>query len=275
MSVLRRVPLNWSLAVGGAIMVAVTAMAAGADLLFPEDPFSMVERPLLWPGAPGYLLGTDSLGRDIASGLFHGARVSLLIGVVSSAVAVVVGTAVGAVAGFYRGFVDDALMRLTELFQTIPQFMLAIVLLAILGANVVTIVAALAAVAWPAVARLVRGEFLALREREFIQSCRVIGMSDTQIVLGQILPNAFPTIIVTSTMLIATAILMEAGLSFLGLGDANVMSWGTMIGMGKDQLREAWYITAIPGLALLATALGLNLFGEGLNDLLNPRLKSR
>jgi len=266
---------HWSLLVGGAILLAVGLMAASAGLLFPEDPFTMVDQPLLWPGAAGMQLGTDAMGRDMAAELFHGARVSLLIGFASTGAAVVVGTVVGALAGYYRGLVDDVLMRLTELFQTIPQFMLAIVLLAIVGPSIGTIVAALAVVSWPAIARLVRAEFMVISEREFVQSCRVIGMSDARIMLTQILPNALPTVIVTATVLVATAILMEAGLSFLGLSDPNVMSWGSMIGTGKDQLREAWYIVAIPGIALLLTALGLNLFGEGLNDALNPRLRGR
>lgn len=267
---------HWSMAIGGAILIVVVAMAATAGIVFPDDPYTMVDRPLMWPGeSTQYLLGTDTLGRDIAAGLFYGARVSLTIGIVSTTTAVVVGIVVGSLAGYYQGYVDDVLMRATELFQTIPQFMLAIVLLAILGPSIQTIIIALATVSWPQIARLVRSEFLTLRQREFVQSCLVIGMSDVRIILGQILPNALPTVIVTSTILVATAILMEAGLSFLGLGDPNVMTWGTMIGLGKDQLREAWYIVAVPGTALLVTALGLNLFGEGLNDALNPRMKQR
>ena len=263
-----------SLWAGGAILLAVAGMAALAGAIFPDDPFAMADAPLLWPGsAPGLPLGTDSLGRDILAGLFHGARASLLIGLASTVAAVFIGILVGALGGFYRGLVDDALMRLTELFQTIPPFMLAIVLLVVLGTRLTTIVTAIALVSWPAVARLVRAEFLALREREFVQSCRVIGMSDARIILQQILPNALAPVIVTATVLVATAILMEAGLSFLGLSDPNVMTWGAMINMGKDQMRQAWYIVVIPGCALLVTALGLNLFGEGLNDALNPRLR--
>lgn len=259
--------------VGGAILLAVVAMAGLAGVIFPEDPFAMIDQPLLWPGTPGLPLGTDSLGRDIMADLFHGARASLLIGLASTAAAIGIGIVVGALAGYYRGLVDDALMRLTELFQTIPPFMLAIVLLVVLGTTLATIVTAIALVSWPAVARLVRSEFLSLREREFVQSCRVIGMSDARIILQQILPNALAPVIVTATVLVATAILMEAGLSFLGLSDPNVMTWGHMINMGKDQMRQAWYIVVIPGCALLVTALGLNLFGEGLNDALNPRLR--
>src|SRR5690606_29572304 len=151
--------------------------------VFPGDPYDMVGPPMSWPGAyEGMWLGTDSLGRDIAAGIFHGSRVSLLIGFVSAAVAVVVGALVGAFAGYYGGIVDTVLMRITELFQTIPQFMLAIVLIAILGPSIETIIIALGAVSWPTVARLVRGEFLVLRERAFVQSCVVVGMSDMRII---------------------------------------------------------------------------------------------
>ena len=268
--------MSWSLAVGGAVIAGVLAMAAFAGVLYPDDPLSMVARPLLWPGRDAaYPLGTDSLGRDVAAGLFYGARASLEIGLVSAAAAVLLGTSVGAVAGYYRGLVDECLMRVGELFQTIPQFMLVVVLLVIFRPSITTISAAVAIVSWPGVARLVRAEFIVLREREFVQSCRAVGMSERRIIFTQILPNALPTIIVTATILVATAILMEAALSFLGLGDPNVLTWGMMIGMGRDQIREAWYVVVIPGIALLVTALGLNLFGDGLNAALNPRARRR
>ena len=267
---------RWSLVAGGLVLVAVVLMAALAGLLFPDDPQAMVAQPLLWPGSDAaFPLGTDSLGRDIMAGLFYGARASLLIGFVSTAAALVVGGTVGAIAGYYRGPADDALMRISELVQTIPQFMLVIVLVVIFRPSIGTIIAALALVSWPGLARLVRAEFIVLREREFVEACRTMGLSDWRIIVIQILPNAFPTIIVSATILVASAILMEAALSFLGLGDPNLLTWGSMIGAGKDQLRSAWYIVVLPGAALLITALGLNLFGEGLNDALNPRNRRR
>ncbi len=260
------------LVIGGLIVLALVAMAASAGWIFPDDPMTMVAEPLLWPGQdPAFPLGTDSLGRDIAAGIFHGARASLAIGFISSSAALALGTLVGAVAGYRGGRVDDGLMRISELFQAIPQFMLIIVLLVIFRPSVATIILAISIVGWPAIARLVRAEFIVLREREFVQSCRVIGMSGPAIMLTQILPNALPVLIVSGTIQVATAILMEAALSFLGLGDPNLLTWGGMIGMGRDQLREAWFVVAVPGLALLITALGLNLLGDGLNDLLDPR----
>ena len=267
---------NRSAVVGLLLLVCVSLMALSAPLLFPEDPWDMVAAPFLWPGQdPKFLLGSDIMGRDLASGLFHGARISLLVGFTATLAAVLLGTAVGAIAGFYGGRVDSALMALTELFQTIPQFIFAIVVVAILAPTVTTVTFALAIVSWPAIARLVRAEFMTLRERDFVMAGISIGMSNFRIITTQILPNALGPIIVTGSLMIATTILTEAGLAFLGLGDPNVMSWGTIIGAGRDALRSAWYITAIPGLAIMFTVLGLNLVGEGLNDALNPRLKNR
>lgn len=272
----RRFRRNRAALAGLFVLFCVLLMALSATRLFPGTPWDMVAAPFIWPGQEReLLLGTDMLGRDLASGLFHGARVSLMVGFVATLVAVFVGTSIGALAGYYRGWVDDLLMRFTELFQTIPQFIFAIVVVAILSPSVLNVIVAIALVSWPSVARLVRGEFLALREREFVQASIAIGMGDLRIIVTQILPNALGPIIVTGSLMVATAILTEGGLAFLGLGDPNIMSWGTIIGGGRDALRSAWYITAIPGLAIMLTVLALNLVGEGLNDALNPRLKNR
>ena len=256
------------------VVVALTAIFGPA--LHPTDPFALATRPFYWPGqAVGFPLGSDYLGRDVFAGIIHGARVSLLIGIAATAAAVGIGTAIGAVAGYFRGWVDNALMRLTEVFQTIPNFIFAIVLVAIFTPSIRNIVLIIGIVSWPPIARLVRGEVLSLREREFVQSCIVLGMSEPCIIWTQILPNSLAPVVVMASILVATAILIEAGLSFLGLGDPNVMSWGKMIGDGRDSLRTAWYLSAIPGVAILLTVLALNLVGEGLNDALNPRLKNR
>jgi peptide/nickel transport system permease protein len=260
---------------GLGILVLVLMTAALADVLYPEGPWELVGRPFLWPSARSrFPLGSDMLGRDVLAGIVHGSRVSLLVGVVATAVAFFIGTVVGAVAGYFRGWVDDALMRFTEIFQTIPPFIFLIVLVAIFKPSVTTITIAVGIVSWPTVARLVRGEFIRLRERDFVQAGIVMGMGHARIITTQILPNALPPIVVTSSVLVATAIINEAALSFLGLGDPNLMSWGTMIGTGREVLRTAWYLTALPGVAILLTVLALNLVGDGLNDALNPRLKS-
>jgi peptide/nickel transport system permease protein len=273
---LRAALRHWTLTLGLILLGMIILAALAAPILYPGDPFDMVGPPLQWPGTwPDAPLGTDSLGRDIAAGIFHGARISLMVGFVAVSCALVVGILVGAFAGYYGGRVDEVLMRATELFQTIPQFMLAIVIIAILGPSIKTVIISLGVVSWPTVARLVRSEFMVLRERAFVQSCIVIGMGDMRIIFTQILPNALSSITVMTSVLIATAILMESALSFLGFGDPNVMTWGTMIGMGRSQLRDAWYIIAIPGFALIVTGLALNLVGEGLNDAMNPRLRKR
>ena len=273
---LRRLFRRRSVTLGLVLLLGVILLAATAGRLWPDDPFDMVASPLLAPGEEaGFPLGSDSLGRDMAAAVAYGARVSLLVGLASALAATLVGVAVGAVAGYFGGWVDDALMRVTEIFQTIPPFLFAVVLVAILTPTVWTIVAALSVVSWPPLARLARAEVMALRDREFVLSCVAFGMSDSRIILAQILPNAAPPLIVAATVTVASAILAEAGLSFLGLGDPNVMSWGTMIGLGRDLIRTAPWVVTVPGIAVLLTVLGLNLLGEGLNDALNPRLRER
>jgi peptide/nickel transport system permease protein len=236
----------------------------------------MVGQPLLLPFQDAeFPLGTDMLGRDIAAGLAYGARVSLMVGVISTIVAVCVGVMIGAAAGYYGGWIDDAMMRFTEFFQTIPQLAMAVVLVAILSPSIYSIVGAIAIVSWPPVARLVRGEFLSLKQREFVQAAVVIGQRPSQIIFTQILPNAISPIIVTASLMIATAILTESALAFLGLGDRNMMSWGFMIGASRTMLREAPWMSVMPGVAILLTVLAINLIGEGLNDAMNPQLRKR
>jgi peptide/nickel transport system permease protein len=260
--------------IGGTILGLVLLLALAAPLLYPGDPFQRVGNSFE-PPFGAFLFGTDSLGRDIAAGIVHGARTSLMIGLVATVIAVVVGSTVGGFAGYYGGALDDTLMRLTEFFQTIPTFVFALVLVAVLSPSIESIVVAIATVTWPPVARLVRGEFLAMRNREFVQACVVLGMRDIAIIFREILPNCLSPIIVTGSLMVATAILIESALAFLGLGDPNVMSWGFMIGSGRTFLRTAWWLCAIPGVAILLTVLSINLVGEGLNDALNPRLRNQ
>jgi peptide/nickel transport system permease protein len=264
---------NPSAAAGIGLLLLIVAAAMLAPILYPGDPLSMVARPLLWPGQnAAFPLGTDSLGRDVAAGLMHGARVSLLIGFVATSIGLGVGIVVGAVAGYRGGWVDDLLVRLIELFQTVPSFILLVVLVAIAQPSITTVTWAIGLVTWPTIARLVRAEFRALREKDFVMAARSLGFGHGRIVVREILPNALPSIIVTASVMVATAILMEAALSFLGLGDPNVVSWGSMIGAGRELIRTAWYLTALPGLVIVLTVLSLNLIGDGLTDVLNPRL---
>ncbi|MEP2641574.1 ABC transporter permease [Roseobacter sp.] len=266
---------NRSAVMGMMILVAIFLVAISAQLFFPADPFSLAGQSMSPPGQNGFLLGSDSLGRDVAAGIAHGAKTSLLIGLLATLVAVFIGVIMGALAGYYGGLVDNLLMRTTEMFQTIPSFLFAILLVAIMKPSIESIVIAIAVVSWPAVARLVRGEFLSLKNREFVQACHTLGMGDMRIMLGEMLPNCLSPIIVIGSLMVATAILIESGLAFLGLGDPNIMSWGFQIGAGRTLLRSAWWVCTFPGIAILLTVLAINLVGEGLNDALNPRLRDR
>jgi peptide/nickel transport system permease protein len=272
----KRYRRNRPAVVGLAIVLTVIVLGLLAPLLYPGDPWSIVAAPFLWPGEPhAPFLGTDVLGRDIASGILHGARVSLRVGVFSALFAGLIGTLIGSVAGYYAGWVDDVLMRITEAFQTIPSFLTALIIVALFKPSIPTIIAAISIVSWPRVARLVRAETLRLRGSDFVSACVTFGMSDMRIIVTQILPNCLAPLIVMVSVMIASAILIEAGLSFLGLNDPSQLSWGTMIATGRDALRSAWYMSAIPGIAILVTVLGINLVSEGLNDALNPSLRQR
>jgi peptide/nickel transport system permease protein len=257
--------------VGLVIFAVIVALALLAPLLFGRGPFTIVGMPLLPPGAPGLLAGSDVLGRDMAVGLAYGARISLLVGITSTLGAVGIGVLLGAVAGYYGGWLDDLLMRVTEFFQIIPSFVLLMVLVAFLQPSLSSTVIGIALVTWPQVARVVRGEFLSLRGREFVQAARTLGMRDARIIFTQVLPNALPPIIVVGSMMVGSAILTESALSFLGLGDPNLLSWGSMIGSSRSAMWVAWWTTVLPGLAIMITVLALNFIGDGLNDALNPR----
>ncbi len=250
----------------------VTVIAILAPVISPVDPFTILDEPFLPPSGE-HLFGTDSLGRSMSAGLVHGARTSLLIAIIATVSAVTVGALVGALAGYYGGLVDDLLMRMTEFFQTIPAFIFAIVLVAILTPSAESLVIAIAVVSWPPIARVVRGEVLSVKSREFVQAAIIAGQSDGGILFRQVIPNTLSPLIVTGSLLVATAILTESALSFLGLGAPNLMSWGFMVGSGRSFLRDAWWLVTIPGVAIMITVLCINLVGEGLNDALNPRLR--
>lgn len=258
-------------AIGFFILAFIISMAIFAPWLYPVDPWAMVGAPNLPPLSENHLFGTDMLGRDVAAGVAHGARVSLIIGFIATIVAVVFGTMVGAISGYHGGIIDDILMRVTEIFQTIPSFLLALLLVAIFSPSIYSIVLAIGIVSWPSVARLVRAEFMTLRHRDFIKAAIVGGQSDTRILFRQILPNTLSPIIVAASLMVATAILIESAISFLGLGDRNQISWGFMIGAGRTMIRQSWWLSAIPGTAIFLTVLALNFLGDSLNSALNPK----
>lgn len=258
---------------GGSVLTVLIAVAVGADFLFPGDPLDIVAQPLLSPGVDlAYPLGTDMLGRDLAAGLAHGARATLTIAAVSTTFAVGVGSIVGVLSGYYRGWVDEILGKITELLQTVPSVVLVIALMVVLGSSTHSMVIAIAVVSWPPIARLARGEVLALRDRDFIEGCVAVGMGDARILLRHVLPNIASPILITLSIVAATSILIESGLSFLGLGDPNAVTWGGMIGAGRELIRTEWQLTAIPGLAITITVLALNFIGEALSEGVNPRL---
>jgi peptide/nickel transport system permease protein len=268
-----RDPFLW---VAVVVLAGIILLAATAPLIYPGDPLDMVDAPLLWPGENwAYPLGTDQLGRDVAAGIVHGARVSLLVGFFAALIGLVIGTAIGATAGYFGGVIDNVLVRITELFQTIPTVLLVIVILAIGDPSVPLIVFAIGIASWPMIARLARAQFMTLREADFVMAARGLGYGTSRIILCEILPNALPTLVVATSVLVANGILAEAGLSFLNLGDPNQVSWGSLIGNGRSMLRSEWYLSALPGLAIVLTVLSVNIIGDRLTDILNPRSGSR
>lgn len=257
---------------GLCLLVLLAAMALAAPLLFPGDPLAIVGRPMTAPFTdPALPLGTDRLGRDVAAGLMHGAQTSLLVGLATALVALTAGALVGTVAGLAGGLVDEALMRVVDAFQIVPGFLLALAFVSVTGASLPVIILAIALGAWTGPARLVRAEVLSIRERDYVASARVIGMHPAEIALREVLPNALPPVLALTAVIVATAVLVEAALSFLGLGDPNVVTWGSMIAEGRNVLRIAPHLSIVPGLGLVATVLGVYLLGEGLAEAMAGR----
>ena len=259
---------------GLAIILMLILVAASADLLAPAKPFALSRDSLRPPGAQ-HLMGTDDLGRDIFSGVVYGARVSLLVGLLTAGASTLAGILIGGIAGYYGGKFDDLLMRLTEFFMVIPRFFLALVIVALFGSSIWGIILVLAILSWPMMARLFRAEVLRLKSQEFVLAARGMGCGDLRILFGHILPNALSPVTVNISVQVSYAIILEAGLSFLGLGDPASLSWGVMLANAQQFLRQAWWTATFPGLAIFLAVLGFNLVGDGLNDALNPRLKSR
>ncbi len=267
---------NASAVSGLVLILLVLAMTLIVPALYPVDPFDIVWRPLAPPGeAPALPLGSDFLGRDVLAGILHGGRATLAVGASAAAICLIVGIAVGAAAGFYGGLVDEGLMRIAEFFQVLPALLFAMTLVSLFGPSLVTIAVAIGVVSWPPIARLTRAEFLRIKELDYVRASRAIGAPDRQLIFRVILPNALPPLVAAATLTVGAAILFEAGLSFLGLGDPNAMSWGLMIGANRDFLLEAWWPVTLPGLAIFVTVLGVSLIGDGLTDALDPKRYGR
>ncbi len=257
---------------GAALLVLLGIMALSAPLLFPGDPLSIVSTPMIQPFENVNLIfGTDRLGRDVLAEIFYGARTSLLVGLAAAFAAVVLGSIVGTLAGFAGGLIDEILMRITEAFQTVPGFLLALALVSIAGPSLPILIAAIALSSWTQAARLTRGQVLSIRESDYVASAHVIGMHPLEIAFRQILPNALPPVLALMPVIVASAILIEAALSFLGLGDPNRVTWGGMIAEGRTVLRSAPWLSILPGVALALTVVGVYLAGEGLTNAMSRR----
>ena len=259
---------------GSAIILSLFAVAVLAPLVSPYDPNLIDTSNILGPPAPHHLLGTDDLGRDVLSRMIYSTRISLLVGFVAVGIATVIGVFIGAVSGYYGGWVDSVLMRFVDIMLCFPTIFLILAVIAVLEPSIWNIMIIIGITGWMGVSRLVRAEFLTLKERDFVMASRAVGARDLRVIFRHIMPNAMAPVLVSAVLGVGGAILIESSLSFLGLGvQPPTASWGNMLTSGKDNIEIAWWLSLFPGLAILITVLGYNLLGEGLQDALNPRLK--
>jgi len=272
---LRMFVRNPSAIAGMVILGLVLLTAIVGPIVYDADPFEIRAAPMTPPFSEEAWLGTDYLGRDVLTTLVYGGRATLLVGAVAALLSVIIGVTVGALAGYYGGRIDAALMRVTEFFQVLPALLFAMVVVTLFSPTLVTVTIAIGIVIWPGTARLTRAEFMKVRGLEFVRAESAIGAGDARIIWKVILPNAFPPLVVSATLAVGAAILFEAGLSFLGLGDPNQMSWGLMIGSSRQYVLTSWWAVTFPGAAIFVTVLAVSLIGDGLNDALNPKLRER
>jgi peptide/nickel transport system permease protein len=271
---LRTFGRNKGAIMGSFILSVLLVLCIFAPFFTPYSPFGLVADPFL-PPSHSHPFGTTDVGRDVWSGVLYGLRTSFMVGLIAAIIAAVLGASVGGIAGYYRGAVDGVLMRITELFQVIPTMFLALVVAAAVGSTITNIILVIGVTCWTGSARLVRAEFLSLRERPFVEAARGLGAGDLELIASEILPNAAAPLVITTSFNVAFAILLEAGLSFLGLGDPDVPSLGALLNTGLTYFTTAWWISFFPGLFILLAVLSLNLIGDGLNDALNPRQRFR
>jgi peptide/nickel transport system permease protein len=258
---------------GGVIVVILLLVAVCAPLLSPYDPNSIDRDQILEPPSMSHLFGTDDLGRDVLSRMVFGSRISLAVGFVAVGVATVIGMVLGAISGYYGGWTDRVIMRFIDIMLSIPTFFLILAVIVFLGPSIWNIMAVIGLTSWMGVARLVRAEFLSLKEREFVLAAKALGAGDMRIIFGHIMINGMAPVFVSAVLGIAAAILVESALSFLGIGvQPPTASWGNMLTLGKDNIEIAWWLSVFPGLAILITVLAYNLVGEGMRDALDPRL---
>lgn len=271
---LRRFIRNRLAVAGTVVVLSLFTVSMAAPLLSPYDPSDIDIKQILMGPSSAHLLGTDQLGRDVLSRMIWGSRISLKVGFVAVGIATTIGIVFGAISGYYGGWVDSLMMRFVDIMLCFPAFFLILAVIAFLEPSIWNIMIVIGITGWMGIARLVRAEFLSLREREFVLSARALGASDMRIIFRHILPNAMAPILVSATLGVAGAILTESALSFLGIGvQPPTPSWGNILTAGKDNIEIAWWLSLFPGLAILTTVLGYNLLGEGIRDSLDPRLK--
>ncbi|MFW2331402.1 MAG: ABC transporter permease [Nitrospinota bacterium] len=261
------------LAVGGFIIVSgLFLVAIFAPYIAPYDPYAINVDLLLAPPSTSNILGSDQLGRDLFSRMVYGARISLAVGFVAVGISTLIGAVVGAISGYFGGWIDEVLMRITDLMLTVPTIFLILAVITFLNPSIYNIMAVIGLTSWMGVTRLVRAEFLSLKERDFVLACKALGASNTSILFKHILPNAMAPLLVSATLGVAGAILTESALSFLGIGvQPPTPSWGAILTEGKNNIEYAWWLSVCPGLAILITVLGYNLLGEGIRDALDPK----
>jgi peptide/nickel transport system permease protein len=256
------------------LLVLFVLAAIFAAQISPYDPFALGEDALA-PPEYKHWMGTDDLGRDTLSRVLHGAQVPLLVGFLATATSLMLGVLIGSVSGYFGGLIDSVLMRATEYVLVVPRFFLAMLVVAMLGTGVMKIILVIGILGWPEAARVVRAQFLTFREREFVLAARALGSGHAKVIWRQILPNAIPPAVVVASILVARAILLEAGLSFLGLGDPNLISWGSLLSEAQERIGASIWLAIFPGSAISLLVLCVNLFGDGINDVLNPKLRNR
>jgi peptide/nickel transport system permease protein len=270
--------MNIRLIYGISIIVLMTLVAVLAPFMTRYDPVEMDLSPEARLQAPsaGHIFGTDNLGRDVFSRMVYGTRVSLSVGFIAVFISMVIGILLGGISGYYGGKVDNVIMRLVEMMYCFPTLFLIMMVITFLGPNIVNVMIVIGLTSWPGLCRLVRAEFLTLRERDFVHAAKVQGVSDMRVIFRHILPNAMAPVYVSATLSVGAAILIESALSFLGLGvQIPTPSWGNILTAGKNYIDYAWWLTLFPGLAILLTVLGFNLIGESLREMLDPRLRER
>ena len=272
----KRFKRNRLAAAGGIVVLMLFIIALFANVLSPYDPSDIDRKHILEPPSQSHPLGTDDLGRDVLSRMIFGSRISLSVGFVAVGIATIIGMIVGAISGYYGRWADSIIMRFIDIMLSIPTFFLILAVIAFIGPGIWNIMIVIGLTSWMGVARLVRAEFLSLKEREFVLAARALGASDIRIIFRHIMVNSMSPVFVSAVLGVASAILVESALSFLGIGiQPPIPSWGNILTLGKDNIEIAWWLSVFPGLAILFTVLAYNLVGEGLRDALDPRLWQR